>query len=514
MTLTLTNLAASFGENELFLIDQLTIPTGSKVGIVGDNGSGKTTLLNLIAGKAPIEQGSISCTETISTIQQLIDTTDTKSGGEQTKERIQQAFYQAYGLLLADEPTNHLDNKGIQYLENQLRHFKGTALIVSHNREFLNRVVDHILEIEQGKVTLYTGNFHDYQRQKEIQEKEQQKKYDHYKKEQKKIKKAIQEVQRQSQTTKKTPSRMGNSESRLHKMGNQRAKKNLDDQADALKTRLSKLEKVEKKREKKQLIIPFHSVQQLHKPIIVEAKHFNMKMEEKVLLKDAEFKLKNKSKTALLGENGTGKTTLFTHLLQKVSAITYAASVKFGYFSQSFNQLDESKTIFENAAETAVHPPQVIRDLLAHMQFRGETIHKKVSVLSGGERSKLAICQLLLSDNNVLLLDEPTNHLDISSIEVLEAALKAYEGTILFISHDETFIKNVATDCWQIANQQIINLEEKERKKAAPAQNEEEILLLENRKIVILSELSSASLAEKEKLEKEFQEIIQKLKLN
>lgn len=512
MTIYLNNITAAFGEKELFSIEQLTIPTGSKVGIIGDNGSGKTTLLHLIAGKFQAEKGQVQLTETITMIDQLIDSKDSKSGGEQTKERIQQALYQDKGIILADEPTNHLDEKGIQYLENQLKNFRGTVLIVSHNREFLNRVADKILEIDAEQVKLYEGNYQAYQQQKAMEQREHQKKYEQYQKERQKLKKAAREVHNQSETTRKTPKRMGNSEARLHKMGNQRAKKNLDKQADALKTRLEQLEVVEKKKEKSTLIIPFKPVKLLHKKIILEAEEYNLTINHKVLLENASFKLKNHSRTALLGVNGSGKTTLLNQILKKDEAISFSNGIKFGYFSQSFEQLDEELSVLENALTETSHSNQVVRDLLAHMQFRKETIYKKVGILSGGERSKLAICKLLLSDNNVLLLDEPTNHLDISSIQVLETALKAYEGTILFTSHDEAFVKNIATDFWKIDNKKIISNDTRSAVKVASKVNDSDLLLLETRKTTLLSQLSFAPNDQKEKMEQELQEVLAQIK--
>lgn len=419
-----------FGARELFEVAHLLIPEGSRVGIVGDNGSGKSTLLSLIEGKLQPDKGTIRRNGEVAVIQQLIDGETTASGGEQTKQRIRAALNSQKEILLADEPTNHLDEKGIAFLERKLTAYQGTLLVISHNRSFLNRTVNKIVEIQQGKLTLFEGNYEAYLTQKGQLELEQNRAYEKYQKERQQIEKAMSSVSKKSDKTRKAPRRMGNSEARLHKMGDQKAKKNLDNKVKALNTRLEQLDKIEKPKAQKQLVIPLTFAQKIHKKVIIEANHFNLTLGTKNLFVDSQFKLFNGTKTALLGINGYGKTSLFKEILMKNPLISYAQGVKIGYFSQTFGNLTNHQTIFDNVSHQSLQTEQVIRDVLAHMQFRGETIFKKIDALSGGERSKVAISRLLLGDYNVLLLDEPTNHLDISSIKVLEEALCAYQGTI------------------------------------------------------------------------------------
>ncbi|WP_339101790.1 ribosomal protection-like ABC-F family protein [Candidatus Enterococcus clewellii] len=512
MSIEFKNINMYFGDKELFAIEQLMIPTGSRVGVVGENGSGKTTLFSLIKGTVEPNEGQILCGDQVAAIDQLIDAETTDSGGEQTKKRIQEALKGASGILLADEPTNHLDKKGIDFLEKKLKRYPGTLLIISHNRAFLNKVVNKILAVENGTLKLYEGNYDAYLEQKNIEETEHQRAYEKYQQEKQRLIHATGVVKEKSRQTRKAPKRMGNSEARLHKMGDQRAKKNLDDRAKIMETRLEKLEKVEKPREKKTLIIPFTTTQRLHTVYLLTADNYSLKAGTKELLQGATFRLLTGSKTALLGANGTGKTTLLKEILKRKPGLSFAKGVKIGYFSQSFETLDEEKTIVESVRESSLHDDQAVRDLLAHMQFRGETIFKKIGVLSGGERSKVAISKLLLSDNNVLLLDEPTNHLDIPSIQVLEEALNAYQGTILFVSHDETFINNTATDQWLIAEKKIQTEQDKNRLDDQEEQKKQQQMLLENRKTTLLSRLISAGGDEKLALEKEFQEVVQTLK--
>ena len=510
MSIELNNIVMSFGARELFSTEHLFIAAGSRIGIVGDNGSGKSTLLALIEGKVTPDKGTITRHEEVSMIRQLIDDTTTNSGGEQTKQRIRDALSSNKGILLADEPTNHLDEKGIAFLERKLADYQGTLLVVSHNRSFLNKTVDNILEIQQGKLTLFEGNYEAYLTQKEQLEREQARAYEKYQKERQQIKKAMRAVSNQSDQTRKAPRRMGNSEARLHKMGDQRAKKNLDNKVKALNTRLGQLEKIEKPKTKKELVIPLTTAQKIHRKVMIEANHFNLSLGKKRLFSDAEFKLFTGSKTALTGINGSGKTSLFKEIISKNASITYAHGVKIGYFSQTFENLINDQTVFENVSRQSVHEEQRVRDLLAHMQFRGESIFNEIATLSGGERSKVAISQLLLGDYNLLLLDEPTNHLDISSIKVLEEALCAYQGTILFISHDQQFIENVATKKWKIESKKVKGTQ----KQLTNSENQkaQEKLLLENRKTTLMSDLSFADEHKKRVLEEELQKVLLQLK--
>jgi macrolide transport system ATP-binding/permease protein len=513
LVIKIQNLTYYIGERLLLEIPNLTIPSNSKIGIVGKNGSGKTTLLKLISGELELGEGSIDYQGEIAMIDQFIATDSNKSGGEQTKEKIRKSIHQGTSLVLADEPTNHLDSRGREYLMKELRRFDGTVLMVSHDRDFLNQMCEEIIEISDGKVSHYPGNYDQYLEQKEIEEKEQLRKYDSYVKEKERLSTSISELHNKSAGIKKAPKRMGNSEARLHTRGKGTiAKGVISRQAQRIETRLEKLEKVEKPWQKKELHIPFAEGQKIHKIIVTEVDNLNLSVDEKILLKNASFKIKTGVRTAIVGANGVGKTTLLKAILNKKKPITVSQKAKFAYFSQSFNQLDEAKSILDNVQQTSIHDPQVARDLLAHLLFRGREVNKRVAVLSGGERTKVAIAKLILGDSNVLVLDEPTNHLDIESLEVLEESLKAYQGTILFVSHDPYFIKNVAEEILEIKNKSVINLTQGTAIKKRDSKKEDK-MVLEMRKTMILSELSfSTDESRKNSLEIELSEITKKLR--
>lgn len=513
MSIKINQVKKYIGERLLIDIPDLTLGDGERIGIVGKNGSGKTTLLKMIEGKINVDEGSINCSGEVTVIDQFLREDSQKSGGEQTKEKIRESLAHYSDILLADEPTNHLDSEGRAYLIRELSHFKGLVLTVSHDRDFLNQVSDSILEIDNGSVKLYPGNYDNYLSQKEVEEKEYAKKYDHYVQEKNRLEGSIQELHDKSSGIKKAPKRMGNSEARLHKRGKgQTAKKALSKQALAIETRLNKLERIEKPRKEKPLVIPFAEGQVIHKKQVIESTTFNLSVGNKKLLLDSQFQIPTGKKTALIGSNGAGKTTLLKAILNKEAQLTVSEKAKFAYFSQSFNQLDESSTVLKNVQETSIYEPQAARDLLAHLLFRGEAVKKKVNVLSGGERTKVAIAKMILSESNVLILDEPTNHLDIESLNVLEESLKSYQGTIIFVSHDSYFVKAVADNVLEIKDRKIV----KPFEKARPIKREkkkEDKMILEMRKTSLLSQLSlPGDETKKQALEKELEEVLTRLK--
>ena len=515
MSIKIINLKKYIGERLLIDIPELTISSQSRIGIVGKNGSGKTTLLNLISGSVEKDEGQIIYSGSVSIIDQFLELDNSKSGGEQTKEKIRQAIQMDAEILLADEATNHLDQKGRQFLIKELKRYQGSLLMVSHDRDFLNQMCEEIIEIEDSKVTHYSGNYDAYLEQKEIEEKEYQKKFQNYVREKERLTGSIQELHDKSTGIKKAPKRMGNSEARLHKRGKgQTAKKALSKQALAMETRLEKLEVIEKPWKKQPLVLPFTEGQKIHRQFLIEGRNVDLKVGQKTLFKDATFVIKTGKKTALVGDNGSGKTTLLKAILNKESQLDIAQKAEFAYFSQSLNQLDEEKTLFENVNQTSIYEPQVARDLLAHLLFRGTTVNKQVNVLSGGERTKVAIAKMILGKSNVLILDEPTNHLDIESLQVLEEALIAYQGSIIFVSHDQYFVKKVADTVLEIKNQQVINLTNQKQIKPR-SQKKEQKMVLEMRKTSLLSKLTMGSdEATKNALEIELQEVLEQLRSN
>lgn len=521
MLLEAKNIEKTIGEKPLFKIPEWHIYAGDRIGIIGRNGSGKTTLANVLAKKIAPDSGTIQLSGAVSFIEQLADDTleDTLSGGEKTKGRINQALATQAGILFADEPTSHLDKNGRLYLEKQLEQFAGAVVVISHDRAFLNRICNRIVELEAGKVHFYTGNYDDYLAKKEVEKEFAQEEYETYVKEKKRLKKVMDKTHRKSEGIKRAPSRMGPSEARLHKMGGQGARKTLDRAVKNYEKRIEHLEVKEKPLDLPPMTIQLDKGRAVHNPILISGTHICKTFGSRVLFDHVAFQLLNHSRTVLVGPNGSGKTTLLKLILNEAKGIHWAKNVHIGYFSQSLDLLNEEETILENVMCHTSKEESFVRMLLARLLFTGDEVYKTVNVLSGGEKNKVSLALLLVSNVNVLILDEPTNYLDISSMEAVEEALKGYEGTILFVSHDEQFIQNIATHLWQIENGHLIAtemVEGKPRKPEAPKKDlhgKEELLVLENRLNTIIGKLSFTSDNEtKEKLDQEYTALLQQIR--
>ncbi len=460
MLLEINKLEMSYGTRKLFSLERLAVYEGDKVAVVGANGAGKTTLLRLITGEEQPDAGRITVRGQVGVIPQLGTPEDeaadaraaermgfaldgTHSGGERTKALIAAAFADRPDLLLADEPTTNLDMDGIEQLESMLCAFHGALLLISHDRMLLSNVCNKMLDLDGGEFTLYSCGFDDYLDQKEREKAERQSRYDAYAAERERLGQVAAEKARQSAGVKKTPKRMGNSEARLHKMGGQKQKEKLDRAAKAAKSRLEQLEKVDRPWRQKPIAFDIRSGA-LHNPVLVSADDVTVRYGERLILDNCRFTIPNGQKTALIGPNGAGKTTLLNLIAERGEGINACAGLKIGYYRQDTGGLDDNESILQNAMAHAVYDETFVRTILARLLFRRDELHHPAGVLSGGERLKLALARVVLSDFNLLILDEPTNFLDIASREALTDVLAAYPGAVLFASHDRAFISAVA----------------------------------------------------------------------
>ena len=327
-------------------------------------------------------------------------------------------------IIIADEPTSNLDKKSIGVLEDMFKRHEGALLLISHDRRFLDELCTTILELEDGKLKAYKGNYTDYLMQKDEEVKRADFEYQEYVKEKKRLEKALLYKKALSDGIRKTPKRMGNSEARLHKMGGQTNKKKLDSNVKAIKSRIDKLEVKNKPKVSKEMNIKMQDGMEIISKNLVEVKDMTLKLENKLLLDNVSFKIKRGKKIALLGDNGCGKSTLIKEILAvKNDNIKINNKVKVGYFDQNQSLLDEEKSVLYNTKVNSSFDESFIRINLSLFGFKGDDVYKKVKVLSGGEKVKIALCKIILEDNNFLVFDEPTNYLDIKSMEALEKAL-------------------------------------------------------------------------------------------
>jgi len=439
----LNNIKKYIGDRLLFGIDRLALYTDDRIGLVGLNGSGKTTLLNIIAGRMEPDEGEVKAFGSWEYITQL-DERDAESaglsGGEITMAKINKALADDSHFLLADEPTSNLSYRHIEELTRRLRRAKCGMLIISHDRVFLNELCDKIIEIENGKITEYNGNYDFYKQAKALETVRQWEDYESYAAEKDRLTDSVRHLKDKAKKMKHAPKRMGNSEARLWKGEVKQRAGYVAKAAKIIEGRLGLLEEV-----KKPVIAPTTRItppenRRLYARNAIEGSHVHKSFGGRVILEDAEFFVANPSKTALLGENGAGKTTLLRMIMEQDESIRRASGLKIAYFAQNLDILDPSETVLENVAKTSAYSQAMCRGLLARMLFFREDVFKMVSVLSGGERVKAALCKIFASDVNMLILDEPNNYLDVNSMEALESLIRDYEGCLLLVTHDRSLI--------------------------------------------------------------------------
>ncbi|WP_337928548.1 ABC-F family ATP-binding cassette domain-containing protein [Acidaminococcus timonensis] len=513
---TVDGLKKSFGVHDIFQNVRFTIRQGEKVGLVGVNGSGKTTLLRCLlnpdfadggtvkfAGELRlgyVEQGfddfreetiwqfmQHACPDILSLrdkmqkleeasgkaggeeLQGILDQyartesryahldgyhyesnikrvliglgypeetwekrADKLSGGQKTRLQLAAALVNSPDLLILDEPTNHLDIVMSEWLGKYLREFRGGVLVISHDRAFLDNVVDDILEMEGGTLHRFKGNYSRYLEQKAVQVLTRTRAYE-----------AQQEyIARQEAYIRRFKAGIKSKMAR----GRQ--------------SQLDRLERIDVpvQEEEFELRLP-HAAECAEKVIMLE--HLDVGYPGTTLLQDVDLTLCRGEKVAIIGPNGCGKSTLLKTILQELPPLKGDARignrVKIGYFSQSYERLDEKQTIMENFLTEYGLTDEQTRRLLGSMMFHGEDVFKVIGTLSGGQKARLVLLKLVLDGANCLLLDEPTNHLDIAAKEAVEAALETFDGTVLLVSHDRYLVNEVAGRIWAVEQGHVID---------------------------------------------------------
>ncbi len=361
----------------------------------------------------------------------------TLSGGQKTRVALGKLLLTRPDLIILDEPTNHLDMASISWLENYLLNYKGAVLIVSHDRYFLDKIAGKVIELDQAKCSVFHGNYSDYATKKEQL---RTARLNAYLKQQ-------QEIRHQEEVIEKLKS--FNREKSIKR-------------AESREKMLNKIEVMEKPSElnsemKLQLVPRIVSGNDV---LFVEglAKAFS----GKPLFSDLSFEIKRGEHVAIIGDNGTGKTTILK-IINKImdadsGSMRLGSNVTIGYYDQEHQVLHNEKTLFEEISDAYPNLNNTqIRNTLAAFLFTGDDVFKKIGTLSGGEKGRVSLAKLMLSESNFLILDEPTNHLDIMSREILETALNHYEGTLLYVSHDRYFINKTATRILELSNETFTN---------------------------------------------------------
>ena len=466
-------LQLSYGARKVLDIDHFALMEGERVGLVGENGAGKSTFLRVLAEEIRPDAGQVRRLAPFSYIPQMdegglppvaADPLDNGagrlSGGERTRRRVAQALAKPAEFLLADEPTADLDWQGLSLLEKALFAYQGAILLVSHDRALLNKLCTRIAQLEDGRLTSFPGGFESYLAERENRRRYKMFQYDQYQRESARLKAAIQDKREKADQVKKAPSRMGNSESRLHKRESTASRKKLNQAGNALATRLEMLDKPLQPREETRVLMGLGSFSPLISRTALSGQEITLRFPGRALLSQASFTVPALSHTLLLGPNGCGKTTLAQRIVQGDPRIRRAPGLSIGYFGQDHQTtLALEKTALDNAMEGAFAGQDAVRTVLARLGLRGDAVFKRAGVLSGGERAKLALARLMVGRYNLLLLDEPTNHLDLYAMEALEQMLISYQGTVMLITHDRQMAQRVGNRLLRFEGQALVAFE-------------------------------------------------------
>ena len=361
------------------------------------------------------------------TPEQRLQEFDSLSGGEKTRMNLARLLLEKTDILLLDEPTNHLDLKSVEWLEEYIKAFRSTVLVISHDRYFLDRIADRVIEIVDGRAEFYSGNYSFYIEEKQARFDLQLKQYEQ---EQAKLK------------------QLGYTVERMKGWGiNNRT---LYRRAMSIQHRMDRIRKTEKPKTEKTMKATFGE-KDFSGDVVFQVKNMAKQFGDRVLFSDVELRVEKGERIALLGDNGTGKSTFIKCLLDEetyTGKIKFGPTVKCGYLPQIIHFTHPERTLYDTMLYEKNCTPQTARDRLGAFLFQGEDVFKQVKNLSGGEQSRLRLCMLMDEKINLLILDEPTNHLDIASREWVEAAIEEFEGVILFVSHDRYFIEKFAERIW------------------------------------------------------------------
>lgn len=470
----------------------LSVSAGEVIALIGENGAGKTTLLNVILGNLKPDSGTVALhheivgyvpqeAEAVGTIQdgfgesveewkadyalsltglQNIPKTrnvSNLSGGQKTRLALAKvlATEPEPTVLLLDEPTNNLDANGLAWLEQFMRGFAGGIVLVSHDRNFINKVATSIVELDKGRLRQYGGNYDFYKQQKEVEYQTELAKYESNVEERKRLEKAIKAQSDKTQRIHKNMKRPDKDKAQRDYFKNRLTVK-FGQNAKMLQGRLEQLDEVKNPEFSKDYAVTLSGDVPSTK-LIVRAERVAKKYEGKILVY-ADFEIRGTERVLVQGVNGSGKTTLLKMLANLINPtngeVIFGQNIKYGYFSQDVSGLDDGLTNFENLAITDAHSTTIYREARS-LGLDENELKKKPGELSRGQQAKLSFAKLLLAQNQLLILDEPTNHLDIPTREKIEMALQNYKGSMLVASHDKYF-------CRQIGIQSTINLDKEE----------------------------------------------------
>ena len=446
MILNISNLSKSYVGQSVLKEVSFHLEEKEKAAIVGINGSGKTTLLRCILGIEEADEGGIAFSkdkkmaylaQQHADMEQEEEEYESLSGGQKTKKRLEEILMEKPDLLILDEPTNHLDIGSIQWLEKVLKRYDGAVLLVSHDRYFLDKIVTKVIDLERGKARMYQGNYTEYVEKKKM----------------------IREAERKAYENQQAE--IKHQEAVIDKLKQFNREKSIK-RAESREKLLSKVERLEQPEDLQNEMRLLFMPREASGNDVLIAKDLGKSFDGKRLFSHGTFSIQRGEHVAVIGDNGTGKTTLLKILNGLIQAdegeFRLGSKVKIAYYDQEHAVLHMEKTLFDEIQDTYPDMNNTrVRNVLAAFLFTGDDVYKRVGDLSGGERGRVSLAKLMLSDANFLILDEPTNHLDIQGKEVLEEAIRNYEGTVLYVSHDRYFINQTATRIMELFSNRFDN---------------------------------------------------------
>jgi macrolide transport system ATP-binding/permease protein len=493
-----SDLSLSFGERDVFKGLNFEVRVGEKVALVGANGVGKTSLLGIISGRVAPDSGAVSFYLPVQrallneefaespelTVSEVLENTVARdrlndrvgealkkfgfaqtqgrrvavlSGGEKTRLQLACVWMRNPELLLLDEPTNHLDSLHLDWLEQFIRDYRGTVVLVSHDRYFLDRTVERVLELTPAGITSYPGNYSDYARTKRLRYEQEIKIYSDQQRQAQKLRRAIAELtgwgakgHRESRRKARTEGpTMGLKE--YHRAKAMKLDRRVKNNVKRLNRMLE--EQLTQPKPEQTVVLDFPGVPGGGNTLVL-AEGVSKSYGDRILFRPVKLAVKPGEKVGVVGPNGSGKTTLLKLIGGAIQPDTgswrRSPNLKTGYLDQELSNLTSGGTIWEEVAGVATDRKKAF-NILAGLLFRGDEVFKPCSVLSMGERVRVALAKLLVGDYNLLMLDEPTNYLDLPSREKLEEALTGFEGAVILVSHDRYLLDRVPDSIWSIS---------------------------------------------------------------
>ena len=481
LSVKLKDIDVSFGNKDVLKIEELTAYMNDRIAIIGPNGAGKSTLLKIIAGDFKGFEGTVQ-RETDFNYFAQIDELDAAvddsfnfellsrlnvpdntnlSGGEETKFRLAQALSEYKLGLLLDEPTTHLDQESVNLLIDELEYYFGTLIFVSHDRHFINSMADKIWEVSDGSVHEYTGNYDDYEEQKEQENLEHERQYRSFVSEKKRLEAAAQKQMEKA-------AKMGGDKARKQdikpdRLSSSKQKDTVQKQAfkaaKSIESRLGQLDEVERMEDGTSLRFPMSEAMEIHNKFPVMGQDVTVKRGDRVLLDRVSFQFPLGRTVAITGNNGSGKSSLLHEIMEDGEGMDISPKVKIeSYRQMDYKMFTDEPVIRYLMKQTEFREP-LVRSILQNLGFSQDEVTKPLHNLSGGEATRVSLALMFVRPSNVIILDEPTNFIDLDTIEALETFIRAYRGTIILTSHDKYFVERTSDLVYEIRNGKLDRME-------------------------------------------------------